>query len=191
MRDAAAGVLCQSSCPRSSCHALNANANYNIKFKQSRAPDAPRQQIVKRLVALEGDTLLVTPPPPPPPAATPGGEAAAAAETKGGGSGGGDGGGLFGGGGRKRRRAKAAAAAAAAAAAEATTVPEGRCWVEGDNAAESLDSRSAYGPVHLGLLEGRVLCVVWPPSRLGRVEARPPPPERLLHRAGDGERDAL
>lgn len=25
--------------------------------------------------------------------------------------------------------------------------PQGRCWVEGDNAAESLDSRSAYGPV--------------------------------------------
>ncbi|KAI8469445.1 MAG: mitochondrial inner membrane signal peptidase [Monoraphidium minutum] len=100
------------------------------------APDAPHQQIVKRLLALEGDTLDVP------------GEGPA-------------------------------------------TIPEasGRCWVEGDNAAESLDSRSAYGPVHMGLLEGRVAFIVWPPARARRVDpARPP--GRLLHAAGDGERGA-
>jgi len=66
---------------------------------------------------------------------------------------------------------------------------QGRCWVEGDNAAESLDSQSAYGPVHLGLLEGRVTHIVWPPRRFRRVESRCPP-GRLLARAGEGEADA-
>lgn len=58
-------------------------------------------------------------------------------------------------------------------------MPVGRCWVEGDNAAVSGDSRSAYGPVHLGLLEGRVSHVVWPLERIGRV-AVAPQPQRLL-----------
>mmetsp|Transcript_12428 Transcript_12428/g.22237 ORF Transcript_12428/g.22237 Transcript_12428/m.22237 type:complete len:166 (-) Transcript_12428:74-571(-) len=48
-------------------------------------------------------------------------------------------------------------------------IPQGRCWVEGDNRAESGDSRNLYGPVHLGLLEGRVTHVVWPPWRIGSV----------------------
>ncbi len=34
--------------------------------------------------------------------------------------------------------------------------------------------------VHLGLLEGRVSHIVWPPSRMGRVEVLPQP-ERILH----------
>jgi hypothetical protein len=108
---------------------------------------------------------------------------------------------------------------------------QGRCWVEGDNAAESLDSRSAYGPVrgglarggwvggvgrgwvqcnsrlqtrrpfrqtraihldtpprqvHLGLLEGRVTHIIWPPRRMGRVAAAPCS-ERVVPRAGEGE----
>lgn len=44
-------------------------------------------------------------------------------------------------------------------------IPQGRCWIEGDNPLQSADSRNAYGPVHLGLIEGRVLSVIWPPSR--------------------------
>jgi inner membrane protease subunit 2 len=73
-------------------------------------------------------------------------------------------------------------------------IPQGRCWVEGDNSARSAssaDSRTAFGPVHLGLLEGRVSHIVWPPSRVGRV-AVAPQPQRVLEadsgawEAGDG-----
>jgi inner membrane protease subunit 2 len=52
--------------------------------------------------------------------------------------------------------------------------------VEGDNASASGDSKTAYGPVHLGLLEGRVSHIVWPPARAGRVPVQPQP-QRLLH----------
>ncbi|XP_065854127.1 uncharacterized protein [Euphorbia lathyris] len=45
-------------------------------------------------------------------------------------------------------------------------VPEGRCWVEGDNLLSSMDSRY-FGPVPLGLIKGRVTHIVWPPSRIG------------------------
>ncbi|KAF5747617.1 putative mitochondrial inner membrane protease subunit [Tripterygium wilfordii] len=51
---------------------------------------------------------------------------------------------------------------------DAIKVPEGHCWVEGDNPAFSLDSR-AYGPVPLGLVRGRVTHIVWPPQRIGDV----------------------
>ncbi|WZY96052.1 hypothetical protein YC2023_068381 [Brassica napus] len=44
-------------------------------------------------------------------------------------------------------------------------VPEGHCWVEGDNKASSLDSRT-FGPIPLGLIRGRVTSVVWPPQRV-------------------------
>ncbi|XP_054263614.1 mitochondrial inner membrane protease subunit 1 [Macrosteles quadrilineatus] len=40
-------------------------------------------------------------------------------------------------------------------------VPRGHVWLEGDNRSNSSDSR-AYGPVPIGLLRGRVLCVIWP-----------------------------
>ncbi|VVA96932.1 unnamed protein product [Arabis nemorensis] len=47
-------------------------------------------------------------------------------------------------------------------------IPEGHCWVEGDNKASSLDSRT-FGPIPLGLIRGRVTRVVWPPQRLGKI----------------------
>ncbi|XP_022766232.1 mitochondrial inner membrane protease subunit 2-like [Durio zibethinus] len=47
-------------------------------------------------------------------------------------------------------------------------IPEGHCWVEGDNSASSIDSRS-FGPVPLGLVEGRVTHILWPPHRIGSV----------------------
>ncbi|KAA8517391.1 hypothetical protein F0562_017684 [Nyssa sinensis] len=50
-------------------------------------------------------------------------------------------------------------------------IPEGHCWVEGDNSASSLDSRS-FGPIPLGLVRGRVTHIVWPPQRVGKVERR-------------------
>ncbi|XP_054780251.1 uncharacterized protein LOC129287976 [Prosopis cineraria] len=52
-------------------------------------------------------------------------------------------------------------------------VPEGHCWVEGDNAASSLDSNS-FGPIPLGLVGGRVTHIVWPPQRIGAVKKTPP-----------------
>ncbi|KAL4606199.1 uncharacterized protein LOC142609749 isoform X1 [Castanea sativa] len=56
-------------------------------------------------------------------------------------------------------------------------VPKGHCWVEGDNSASSMDSRS-FGPIPLGLVKGRVTHVVWPPQRIGLVE-RVFPQERV------------
>ncbi|CAO2822778.1 unnamed protein product [Amaranthus hypochondriacus] len=56
-------------------------------------------------------------------------------------------------------------------------IPPGHCWVEGDNSAASADSRS-YGPVPLGLAQGRVTHVLWPPQRMGKVE-RVVPQHRL------------
>ncbi|EAZ25585.1 hypothetical protein OsJ_09412 [Oryza sativa Japonica Group] len=77
-------------------------------------------------------------------------------------------------------------------------IPEGHCWVEGDNAACSWDSRS-FGPevdgikdsmggvrvssasgmigpprIPLGLIKGRVAHVIWPPSKIGRVDTKMP-----------------
>jgi inner membrane protease subunit 1 len=47
-------------------------------------------------------------------------------------------------------------------------VPEGRVWLEGDNPANSTDSRS-YGPVPYAMLKGRVVFKVWPPLQAGLV----------------------
>ncbi|KAK9820562.1 hypothetical protein WJX72_011658 [[Myrmecia] bisecta] len=90
-----------------------------------RCPDHPHTILVKRLLALEGDWVLV-----------PG-------------------------------------------VADIQKIPKGHCWIEGDNPALSEDSRSKYGPVPLGLIEGRVTHVIWPPSRIGRITAALPP-GRLL-----------
>lgn len=58
-------------------------------------------------------------------------------------------------------------------------VPQGCCWVEGDNRGCSEDSRTAFGAVPLALLEGRITRVLWPPSRWGPVAA-PFPAGRIL-----------
>ncbi|KAH7380318.1 peptidase S24/S26A/S26B/S26C [Phaeosphaeria sp. MPI-PUGE-AT-0046c] len=42
-------------------------------------------------------------------------------------------------------------------------VPEGHCWVAGDNLDWSRDSR-LFGPLPLGLVKGKVLAVCWPPA---------------------------
>lgn len=39
-------------------------------------------------------------------------------------------------------------------------VPPGHVWLEGDNAANSTDSRS-YGPIPLAMVHGRVFYKVW------------------------------
>lgn len=57
--------------------------------------------------------------------------------------------------------------------ADIRQIPQGHCWVEGDNGSVSFDSRD-YGPVPLGLMRGRVTHVVWPPHRIGRVDRKIP-----------------
>lgn len=43
-------------------------------------------------------------------------------------------------------------------------VPEGHCWMGGDNIPESIDSK-VYGPVPLALIRGKILArVFWPPK---------------------------
>ncbi|XP_047169249.1 mitochondrial inner membrane protease subunit 2-like [Vigna umbellata] len=51
-------------------------------------------------------------------------------------------------------------------------IPSGHCWVEGDNSASSIDSKS-FGPIPLALIRGRVTHVVWPPQRIGSVKSTP------------------
>lgn len=47
-------------------------------------------------------------------------------------------------------------------------IEPGHCWLEGDNNSSSYDS-SDYGPVPLGLIEGRVSFIVWPLNRIQRI----------------------
>jgi len=49
--------------------------------------------------------------------------------------------------------------------------PQGHIWVEGDNAAVSEDSRSRFGPVPAALVQGRLVSVLWPPHAMGGVGA--------------------
>jgi len=47
-------------------------------------------------------------------------------------------------------------------------VPDGHVWLEGDNPKNSRDSRS-YGPVPLGLVDGKVIFKLWPPKNFGSL----------------------
>ncbi|CAN3358102.1 mitochondrial inner membrane protease subunit 2 [Diutina catenulata] len=46
------------------------------------------------------------------------------------------------------------------------SVPRNHVWVEGDNGFHTVDSNT-YGPISVGLVVGKVVAVVWPPSRFG------------------------
>lgn len=48
-------------------------------------------------------------------------------------------------------------------------IPSGHVWLEGDNPYNSTDSRE-YGPVPASLIVGRVVAVVFPPGRSGRMK---------------------
>ncbi|WOK98761.1 hypothetical protein Cni_G07473 [Canna indica] len=50
-------------------------------------------------------------------------------------------------------------------------IPEGHCWVEGDNTGCSFDSRH-FGPIPLGLVRGRVTHIIWPPQRASKIERK-------------------
>lgn len=52
-------------------------------------------------------------------------------------------------------------------------VPEGHCWVEGDNAKNSMDSNS-FGPIALALITAKATAIVWPPSRWQWVKSEIP-----------------
>lgn len=41
-------------------------------------------------------------------------------------------------------------------------------WMLSDNGATGKDSR-VYGPVNLGLFQGKALFIMWPPSRIGKI----------------------
>ena len=47
-------------------------------------------------------------------------------------------------------------------------IPEGHCWLLGDNATESRDSRT-YGPIPLALIRGKVVAKVLPWSQRGWI----------------------
>ena len=55
-------------------------------------------------------------------------------------------------------------------------VPDGHCWVLGDNLPESRDSRF-YGPVPLALVKGKVIAKVLPWSDMGWIENNLKQPE--------------
>mmetsp|Transcript_24092 Transcript_24092/g.37817 ORF Transcript_24092/g.37817 Transcript_24092/m.37817 type:complete len:184 (+) Transcript_24092:33-584(+) len=59
------------------------------------------------------------------------------------------------------------------AAARHHVVPEGHVWLQGDNLANSTDSR-AYGAVPIALIRGRVFYKIWPINEAGKVDSITP-----------------
>ncbi|KAL3232789.1 Mitochondrial inner membrane protease subunit 2 [Nakaseomyces bracarensis] len=43
-------------------------------------------------------------------------------------------------------------------------IPRNHIWVEGDNITRSIDSNK-FGPISTGLVLGKAVCIIWPPSR--------------------------
>ena len=58
-------------------------------------------------------------------------------------------------------------------------MPEGHCWLLGDNLQESRDSRT-YGPLPMALVRGKVIARIWPLSSLGRFKSTLQRPEEDL-----------
>lgn len=52
-------------------------------------------------------------------------------------------------------------------------VPEGHCWVEGDNTGHTVDSNT-FGAISLGLITGKATFIVWPPSRWQSLDSSLP-----------------
>ncbi|QLQ80152.1 hypothetical protein HG537_0D01530 [Torulaspora globosa] len=49
---------------------------------------------------------------------------------------------------------------------EVVQIPRNHIWVEGDNVFHSVDSNN-FGPISNGLVIGKAITVIWPPSRWG------------------------
>ncbi|CAB0012520.1 unnamed protein product [Nesidiocoris tenuis] len=67
------------------------------------------------------------------------------------------------------------------------TIPVGHCWVEGDNASNSMDS-NLFGPIALACLTATATSIVWPPSRWQFVKSFVPEhriPENFRIRSRD------
>ncbi|KAJ7368152.1 LexA signal peptidase [Mycena albidolilacea] len=78
-----------------------------------KSPENPRYELIKRIIAIEGDTVYTRPP----------------------------------------------------YLVREVRIPKNHVWVEGDGF-HSQDSNS-FGPVPLGLVDSRLLCLIWPVWRLG------------------------
>jgi len=59
-------------------------------------------------------------------------------------------------------------------------IPTGFCWVEGDNGESSIDSRH-FGPVPVGLVVGKASFVIWPFSKIRKLQSLPPPADYYYH----------
>ncbi|KAF6215104.1 hypothetical protein GE061_009853 [Apolygus lucorum] len=67
------------------------------------------------------------------------------------------------------------------------TIPVGHCWVEGDNASNSMDS-NLFGPIAVACLTATATAIVWPPSRWQFVRSFVPEhrlPENFRLKAGE------
>jgi len=53
-------------------------------------------------------------------------------------------------------------------------VPQGKCWVEGDNSILSDCDSNAYGALPLSLIESRVVAIMWPLDRMAFLERKMP-----------------
>ncbi|KAI8822972.1 peptidase S24/S26A/S26B/S26C [Fimicolochytrium jonesii] len=58
-------------------------------------------------------------------------------------------------------------------------IPRGHVWVESDEPFRGVDS-NVFGPVPLGLVESKVVAVLWPTDRFGRLQSRSVKPGRVL-----------
>lgn len=52
-------------------------------------------------------------------------------------------------------------------------VPEGHCWIEGDNHGQSFDS-NAFGTIPMGLLVAKATFIIWPINRLQKIQTELP-----------------
>ncbi|XP_014273435.1 mitochondrial inner membrane protease subunit 2 [Halyomorpha halys] len=62
--------------------------------------------------------------------------------------------------------------------APTVTVPAGHCWVEGDNANNSMDS-NLFGPIALALITAKATAIVWPPKRWQSVKSDIPKSRKI------------
>ena len=65
---------------------------------------------------------------------------------------------------------------------ELTVIPPGHAWVEGDEKFHSRDS-NFFGPVSLGLVQAKIVGILWPFTRAGPVSSLIQRDDRFLDRS--------